>query len=201
MEPKFQSSFIPKRPVVDSPKMLGPVTKNRNIFSILATIMFIITLFAVGGAFGYRKYVESQIAADDKKLSEARSAFEESKIQNLLIASARLNSIKILLENHYVISEVLVMLQNLTIKNMRFDSLSYQNFAGRATLSMDSEAISYNAVASQRDIFVDSGLLADVAFSAFSLSDRGYVRSKMTATVLPKLISYKDYINSQNIQQ
>lgn len=201
MEPKFQSSFIPKKPVVDSPRALGPVTKNRNIFSVIATFMFIITLIAAGGAFGYKKYIEKNISDADKQLSEVRSAFEAGRIQELIDASARLNSIKSLLDNHFVVSQILLLLQNLTLKNIRFDSMSYQNIGGRPVITMDSEGASYNAIANQRDVFVESGMLDNVQFLGYNLTEKGTIKAKFSAVVTPKLISYKDFINSLSSNQ
>lgn len=196
MEPKFQSSFIPKKPVSDSAKMLGPVTKNRNIFSVLATFIFTITLLVSAGLFVYQKMIESKISKADLEISDVRNAFEADKIRDLIDASSRLNSITKLLENHYVVSEVLILLQNLTVRNMRFDNFSYRNTDGKPTISMDSEALSYNAVANQRDVFIQSGLMSDVLFTGFNLSETGQVRSKFTAVISPKLVSYKELIDS-----
>ncbi len=196
MEPKFQSSFIPKKPVVDSPKMLGPVQKNRNIFSVLATFIFMITILASGAEFGYGKYIERQISAADSQLVQVRSAFESDRIQDLIEASARLESMKALLEKHYVVSEILVMLQNMTLKAMQFDSLSYKITSNTPEINMQSYASSYNAVANQKDVFDQSGVLNNVTFSDFSLDDRGVVSSKFYANVSPKLVSYKEMLES-----
>lgn len=196
MEPKFQSSFIPKKPVVDSPKMLGPVHKNANIFSVLATFMFLAAFFSVFGVFGYQKYIERQISDQDKKLLDARNAFDEAKIQNLIEASARLESISTLLNNHVAVSQILTMLQKLTLKNVRFTGLSFQNNAGKNVLYADVEAMSYNSIADQRNQLVNTQELSDVRFSNFTLNDKGMVQAKLSAVVLPKLISYKDYVGS-----
>lgn len=195
MEPKFQSSFIPKRPVVDSAKMLGPVEKNRNIFSVVATFMFILTLIISGAEFGYQRFIESKISAADKQLSQARSAFEADRIQDLIDASARLDSMKSLLEKHFVVSEILVLLQNLTLKNIQFDTLSYKTTNGSPELTMESYATSYNAVADQKQVFVQSGLLNNITFSDFTLDERGVVKTRFFATVSPKLVSYKNYLD------
>lgn len=198
MEPKFQSSFIPKKPVGDSSRILTPVSKNTNIFSVVATFLFVITIAVSGGMFVYLRIIERNIANADSELSQVRSAFEADKIKDLIDASSRLNSITNLLEKHYVVSELLVLLQKQTLRNMRFDNFSYRNTDGKPVISMDSEAQSYNAVANQRDVFVESGVISDVLFTGFNLSETGQVRSKMSAVVSPKLVSYKDLIDSMS---
>lgn len=201
MEPKFQSSFIPKRPVVDSPRMLGPVKKNRNIFSVLASLMFLVAMFAVGGVFVYGKMVDRNIKDADAQLAEVRSAFEADRVQELFDASARLSSVKNLLENHYVVSEVLVMLQNLTLKTMRFDNLNYKNNGQKSTINLDAEAQSYNSIANQKEGFMGSGVLSESNFSDYMLTDRGLVKAKFFAVVSPRLVSYKEFINSRSVEQ
>ncbi|MFZ2523456.1 MAG: hypothetical protein WAW92_03660 [Minisyncoccia bacterium] len=201
MEPKFQSSFIPKKPVVDSPRMAGPVEKNVNIFSAVATLLFLLTIMASAGLFGYLKYIENQISSSDKQLTDVRSAFQESRIQELIDASIKLNAIKTLLEQHVVASQILVLLQNETLKNVRFDNLIYSNTEGKPYITLDSESLSYNAIANQRNVFTESGFLANVEFSNFVLTDSGSIKSRMKANILPRLISYKEYINSNSDTQ
>lgn len=198
MEPKFQSSFIPKKPVVDSPKMLGPVSKNVNIFSVIATIAFIITMAGSGWVFIYGRMIESDLKNADKELVEVRAAFEADKIQDLISESTRLDSIYSLLKKHYAVSQVLVLLQDLTLKNMRFDNLSYRAQEGKPTIAMDVEANGYNSIAYQKEVFEESGLLSAVSFSSFSLGDGGVVKSKFNASVSPKLVSFEQHINSIN---
>lgn len=202
MQPQFQTSFIPKKPVFESQKNNLVVVKSRNIFSIIANFMFIITILASGGLFGYKFYLSKQISEADTTLNEARAAFDTNKIQDLLNASTRITTVKTILEKHYIVSELLVLLQQLTNKNIHFDELSFRaNDNNVLSLNIGGESSTYNALAVQSDTLKDSGFFKNETFSDFSLTDKGAVRFRYTANVIPELVSYKKVIDLTTIDQ
>jgi len=199
MEPKFQTSFIPKKPIISEPGSRVAVSHSINIFSAIATIIFVLTILTSGGVFIYKNILESQILLSDKSLNAAREAFHPEKIQELIDADSRIMATKRLLEKHVAVSELLTLLQSLTVKRMRFTSLSYINKnTGLPTLSIDGEAATYNALAEQKDIFGQNEFIKNPQFSNFSLMDNGAVSVKFFTTLDPKLVSYKKYIESKS---
>ncbi len=200
MDPKFQSSFIPKKPLSESSRALGPVSKNTNIFSVIATILFLIPMFVCGGLFVYEKIVQSQIVGASKELDAARTAFEEDKIHELIDAGSRLNSIRGMLNKHLAVSELIFLLQNFTVKTIQFSNFTFTNKNG-AKISMDGESVSYNAVAKQSELFASSGFLFNSTFSDFALAQNGLVKFKYIGSVSPKLISYKESLTALEPQE
>lgn len=200
MEPKFQSSFIPKRPTSDSIKDFSPVQKNKNIFSIIATLMFLVVLFASAGLFVYQKIIEKQIESASKELQDAKVALEVEKTQELIDAGARLSSIKGLLDKHFAVSEVVVLLQNLTVKTIKFADLTINNESGTPSISMNGESLTYNAIAKQSEIFNGNTFLTNSAFSDFALDEKGIVKFKFSGSLAGNLVSYREAIEA-GIQQ
>lgn len=194
MEPKFQSSFIPKRPTSDPIKEYGPVHKNSNIFSIIATILFLLAFFSSVGLFVYQKIIEQQITSASTELKEAETAFDIDKIQELISAGARIQSIHGLLDKHVAMSEILVLLQNLTVKTIKFDNLTISNESGSPSISMNGESLTYNAIARQSEIFKSNSFLTSVAFSDFSLDDKGLVKFRFSGRLSPNLLSYREAV-------
>lgn len=201
METRFQTSFIPKKPVVDVPGSTTSRPKTWNLFSVIASVLFVITLSALGGAYLYRNYLKNQIVAADKELNDARSAFETDKIQDLIDTSSRFAAISGLLEKHVVTSQVLLLFQTLTLKNMRLDNFVYTNKTGNPTITTNAEAKSYNAVADQSNIFFGNGFIKEFIFSDFSLGDNGNITMKLYAALSPELVSYKKTIEYSNPTQ
>lgn len=202
MEPKFNTSFIPKKPIVDTPAPAEFHKKGtKNIFDILATVAFMITLLASGGLFVYKNVLISQIAQADKDVNAARSAFDTTKIQDLLDANSRIMATKNLLEKHIAVSELLLLLQSLTVKKMRFSKFIYDNKNGSPTLSLDSEVQSYNALAQQSDIFSKSEFIKNQQFSNFNLSDNGFIKVKFFAGLDSTLTSYKKAVEAVSLGQ
>ncbi len=196
MEPKFQTSFIPKSPVVSGGEPHVSFARTSSIFSIVATILFIITLLVSVGLFIYKGSLNSQISDSDKSLNAAREAFQPEKIQELLDANSRITSAKTLLDSHVAVSQFLILLQSLTVKNLRFDNLVYVNKGNTPTVSMDVEAGSYNALAAQEDVFSKNEFIKSANFSDFSLSDNGSIRAKFFGTLDPQLVSYKKVVSA-----
>ena len=191
MEPKFQSSFIPKSPIISGGEKALSVVHSGNIFSTLATTLFVITVLASLGLFAYSYSLKNQISQNDKSLLAAREAFQAEKIQELLTVNGRIVAAKTLLGKHIAVSELLTFLQSGTVKNARFESLSYKQGTKGQTLSLGIEAASYNAVAAEKEALSGTLFLQNQVFSDFTLSDNGTVKAKFFANVNASLLLYK----------
>ncbi|MCX6702234.1 MAG: hypothetical protein NTX96_03530, partial [Candidatus Zambryskibacteria bacterium] len=137
-----------------------------------------------------------QIIEADKNIIAARAAFEPEKIQELVDVNNRIISAKNLLENHVVVSKILVLMENLTIKKMRFTEFDYVNKGNNPTLSIVGEIQTYNALAEQQDIFLKNEFIKNPVFSNFNLGDNGYILVNFSANIDPNLLSYKKMIES-----
>jgi hypothetical protein len=199
MEPKFNTSFIPKKPIVADSGIISRAPEAKNIFTTIATAVFILTLFATGAVFLYKNILIRQVSDADKALNDARSAFETDKIQSLLDLNARILAAKNLLEKHVVSSEVLGLLQSLTVKRMRFSSLGYKNSDGSPVLTLKGEVQTYNALAEQSRIFSQSEFIKDQKFSDFSLGENGNIGVSFFGILDPKLTSYKEVVQSLSL--
>lgn len=206
MEPKFQSSFIPKKPVVSGaqPAFVRPtasVTTRVNIFNLIAEVVFGLTILVLGGLFAYKQILTSQISQADKDLTAARAAIQPEAIQSLINASNRISSAKKLLNNHVVISELFALLQSLTVQKMRFNNFSYTYKDSGMMVTMDGEAQNYNALAEQARLFGQNDFIKNPVFTDFDLADNGHVTAKFTAMIDPTLVSYRNAVAALGISQ
>jgi hypothetical protein len=196
MEPKFQTSFIPKAPVTTGAGTTIAPLHRTNIFSAISTGVFILTLLASGGAFAYKKYLAAQVSQASTDLAAAHDAFQPEKIQEFVDISSRLSAAKTLLEKHVVVSQMFKLLQSLTLSKVRIRNFSYQVDQGVIGVTMDGEAQSYDALAQQASVFSQNAFIKNPDFSNFSLADNGTITFKATATVDPTLVSYKKAIEA-----
>ena len=199
MEPKFQTSFIPKKSIVEMSGNEDNRVHSINIFSTIGTVVFIITLIASGGVFIYKNFLINQIIQSDKDLNSARQAFQLEAIANITDASSRIMATKNLLEKHIVVSELLTLLQALTVKKLRFTSLIYSNKDNLTSLAMEVEAKDYNALAVQSDIFSKNEFIKNPNFSEFGLIDNGDIKTKFSSSLDPQLVSYKRAVESLSL--
>jgi hypothetical protein len=91
-----------------------------------------------------------------------------------------------------VVSELLVLLQQVTLQRVGFSSLVYKNIEGKLLLTLNLEALSYNSIAGQKEAFLKSNFITNTTFADFVLDTNGTIKTLVSAEVVPKLISYKD---------
>ena len=191
MEPKFSTSFIPKNPVTSSQVSGLPKSRDISILSVVGTLLFILAVLTSLGLFAYSRVLTGKISKAEEDLATARAQFQPEKIQELIDENSKIVASKGLLEKHVAVSEVLRLLQTLTIKRMRFSSLDYSNKSGAPAITMDGEALTYNALAQQADIFNTNPLLKSPGFQSFSLGDNGIIKAKFSAGIDPDVVLYK----------
>jgi len=196
MEPKFQTSFIPKKPIVSSEGSGIKVVHSANIFSVIATVLFLVTVILSGGIFVYKRVVLSQINQAKKSIEDAREALEPEKIRELIDANSRIVSSKNLLDKHIAASQILLLLQDLTVKMMRFTDLSYKNIENKVDLVIKGEIQTYNALAQQEVVFKENEFFKNPEFSNITLTDNGSIKVDFVTTIDPSLISYKKVMES-----
>lgn len=191
MEPKFQNSFIPKKPMGLTQNVGVNVVHSTNIFSVIAGIIFVIALLISGGLFAYGKILDGQIEEVQAKILAARGAYEPEKIKELIDIDRKITSSEDLLRNHVAVSEVLSLLEELTLKKMRFTSFDYTNNNNKPEVTIAGDVQTYNALAKQQEFFASTEFIRNPTFTDFNLGDNGYISVKFSADIDQSLISYK----------
>ncbi len=199
MEPQFQTSFIPKKPVDSGIKMVGakgPI----SIFSIFTTVLVVGTVVASAGLFFYQQMIQSQITDVEKNIVSARGAFQPDTIKQLITVSSQITFTEKLLNSHILINQIFNLLQNLTVRKIAFNDFTYTNKNGSPSIVMNGESQSYNALLDQSNIFAQSGLVQNSQFSNFSLSSDGNVSFKLSANIDPSVLLYPKVVQSATNQ-
>jgi len=169
MDPQVQGSFIPKQALTATSRGGG-----MGLFLLLALLVFVMSLVAAGGAFGYQQFLNKSLADKDESLRRAEGAFDAGSIQDLVRMDDRIDQAKV------------------QFSDFDFDLLSN----GGATIALSGSADSFSSVALQSDQLGGSKVLKDVIFSGITVADGGRVNFSVNASVDPQLISY-----SRNLTQ
>lgn len=197
MEPRFQTSFIPKKPITTTQASKASNESSANIFSIVATVLFIFTVLATGGLFYYKYSLNNQTTESLQKIKDAADAFQVGKIQDLIDINSRLKSTNDLLSKHVVVSKLLLLLQKETLKKVRLSDFTYKSGdTGMPAITMKVESQTYNALASQSDAFSQDEYIKNPKFSDFTPIDNGDVIANFNAYIDPTLVSYKKAVDS-----
>ncbi len=177
-----------------------PTIPTTNIFSTIATTLFVVTILLSAGVYGYTLFLKQQIAQADRDLSASRTTFEPETLHNLITVSSRIMSAQTLLEQHSVVSELFRLLETTTVKKVKFSNFSYQVKNNIPSISMEVDAEGYNALAYQSQIFNQNPYIKSPSFSNFELGENGTVKAKFQAMIDPSLVSYKRIMDALSAQ-
>ena len=188
MDPRFQSSFIPKKPVMTS---MRPARGPINLLSLISTIVFIIALALGGGVFLYQSYLNNSIASDTQSLNLTKSQFDPATINDIIRLDSRLNTANSLLSQHAELSNLFLVLENTTLQTVRFTNFNFTiGDKNTLTLSMNGEALGFADVALQAAAFNKSPYFKNLIVTGLSLESSGGVAFMISVNVDPSLISY-----------
>lgn len=186
----MQTSFIPKKPVVES----RPSGEGISLFLLLAIIVFIVSLSAGAGVFLWQKKILGQIEQAKADLNNAKSTYEEDTIEDLIRLDSRIVEAKQLLSKHLTIAPVFTLLEKNIIRNVQLKSLKFA-YSGNDQIKIDLTGVArnYDALSKQSDVFGADNLrdyISQPIISDFTLNQDGSVSFNFNAMVKSGLVSY-----------
>ncbi|MDO8569653.1 MAG: hypothetical protein Q7R89_02690 [bacterium] len=193
MEPKFQSSFIPRGPVTStvSGASMGRHGKEKSLLSFLALIIFSLSVILALGMFGYKFYLKYSIEQMTTDLENARATLQSDIINELTRLDNRIISSQELIAQHQILSPLFGFLESSTPRTVRFSDFHYTKTPEGLELLVTGEARGYATLALQADIFNKSQYFKDDVFSDLKLNAKGDVNFSFKAIIDPNLLSYQ----------
>jgi hypothetical protein len=198
MEPKFQSSFIPKeaisQPSQPGPSSSRPKVKERNLVSFIALIIFLITIVLGVGIYGYKYYLQKDLANMRSDLENRRAQLVSDSINKFVKFNNQIISVNRLVNDHLVLTPLFEYLEQSTLKQVRFSDFEFSSGGRGGDLTMRGQAIGYSILAVQADIFNRSVNFNQPVFSNLDLDDKSNVIFQLKMGVNPELVSYRRLI-------
>lgn len=198
MDQNFQTSFIPKKPIIES-----KVTQTRpvGLLTIFSFFIFFSVAIASGAVYFYKKTLTANIAKMDRDLNLSKNRFEPKKIAELKALDTRLRAATQVLSKHVTISPVFELLQKITMQTVRYTQFDYsiddQN--SKIVIKMAGQAVDYRSVALQSDIFTEHKELIDPVFSGLVLDDKkGTVNFSLDFSMDSSYVNYKQSVLNEN---
>jgi len=190
MDQNFQTSFIPKKPVVHERTEAKRPTGLLVIFSVL--ILFTVFV-AYGGVYFYKNSLTQSITSKEKALELARNRFEPGRLSELKTLDRRIKAANGVLANHVAPSPIFKILEATTMKTIRYTSFSYElKENGMVFVKLTGEANGYRSIALQSDLLTQNKDIMDPVFSNLALDTKGSVLFDLTFSVQESLVSYKE---------
>lgn len=199
MDQQFQTSFIPKKPVMESRATVSKASVS--FFMIFATIVLVVAAVMLGGAYIYKIGQAKTRDSIQKYIVEKTNQIkaEEPTLREITRIDKRLSAADAVVANHVLVSPIFNRLQQLTLKSIQFTKFEFSN--GKDTSSttevkMSGRANSYAAIANESDILTGANgtdtYFLNPIFSNLSLDDKARVAFDLTFRVDPDLVSYVD---------
>lgn len=210
METKFQTSFIPKKPIMSSESSTR-VRHSVSLFMTIGVLFFIVSLAGAGFTIFWKSVLLSTQKSYQATLAKNENQFNPQLIETLRRVNTKIDVSKKLLANHLAVSSIFDIIGALTAENIKFKSLQYSGGTSASTaataasksaqISMQGVGTSFSAIAFQSDVFGQSSqygrniIIKNPVLSNLSLDQNGNVSFSFTASINPADISYKKILN------
>ncbi len=205
MEPNFQTSFIPKKPIVQ--ERATPV-RSVSFFSVISIFILFTILLVSLALYFYKGILTKDIIQMENSLNLAKNRFESSKIIEFQLLDKRLRASSEILSGHVAITPIFQALSLITMKTVRYtkfgynleSALSSQVGDGKNTkvfIKMSGVAVGYRSVALQSDLFSAKDIgknFIEPVFSNLTLDDKGNVLFDLEFSVDPSFVNYKQML-------
>src|SRR3989338_5029652 len=134
MEPNFQTSFIPKKPIVVERASGG---RSVGIFTVIAIFLLFAVIFATGGLYIYKGVLAKSITQKETDLALAKNRFEPAKITELQVLDKRLRASTEILGKHIAVTPIFEALSAVTMKTVRYTKFSYELGSEKNAVKVD----------------------------------------------------------------
>ena len=192
MDSKFQQSFIPKESLASG--MNFRVGQGLGIFTLIAIVVFLISIGTFGVAYLYKQSIVKEISKLDADLARTREIFQPSTIAEFKKLSNRLLVADKLLNNHRAFSRIFDVLEEATLQSVYFNSFYLAGSDKGFSLTLKGLAKNFSSVALQSDIFGKNQAIKNPIFSNLNLDQKGNVVFDVNASVDLSILSYKNNV-------
>ncbi len=198
MEQNFQTSFIPKKPMVAERAV--PM-RSIGILTVVSIFILFAILLATGALYFYKGIITKNITQMENTLNLAKNRFEPSKITELQVLDKRLRASSEILSKHIAITPVFQALQTITMKTVRYTKFSYDletEKNPKVVVKISGIAVGYRSVALQSDLLAKNKNFIDPIFSNLTLDEKGNVLFDLEFLVDPTFVNYKQTLLTQS---
>lgn len=193
MDPKLQTSFIPKKPMIAETKVRSGV----SLFFLISIIVFLAAVALGAAVFLGQRSLMTKIEADKVNLAKAQDAFEPLTIDTLTRLDRRIEASKRLLDTHVAVTPIFELLEEKTLQTVRFRSFAFNTTPTGLALVMAGQARNFSSVALQSDVLGSSPYFKSTIVSNLNLTNDGSVAFDFKTVIDPKLTLYKNAVSGQ----
>jgi hypothetical protein len=197
MDQNFQTSFIPKKPIVEE-RVVS--TRPINIFSVVGVLLLFAMVISTGALYFYKVSLTKNISKMASDLELAKNRFEPARITQLNVLDKKLRASNQILAKHIAVSPIFEALEAVTLPTVRYTKFGYTLAVPPETsvnIKMTGVAVGYRSIALQSDIFTKNKNIIDPVFSNLVLDTHGNVVFDLDFSIDPNLVNYKQVLKAK----
>ena len=182
----IRTSFIPKAGLSGRP----PRKEGLGFFAFLGLTILFVSLLGWLAAFGYKSLVAKDVHDLEVYLTKAKESFDPSLLSVFENLDRRLRTADDLLGAHSDLNPLFVLLDKITLKNVRYTYFSYVNNGSAAAVKISGEAVDFPAIALLALEFNKDGRFKNPIFSNLGVEKTGEVTFDVSFNVDPTLVAF-----------
>lgn len=197
MAAQFKTSFIPKSvPTTNGGgTVVQPTVKQRgmpvDLFLLIGTILFVVAIVGAFGLFLYKFMINRDITQASTQLEAVRKDIDPNLITKLQGIDTRMDEAKNVLANHQALTPLFLLLEQNTVRTVRFTSFEFSQSDGVFQINLRGEAKNYQSLALEADVLAQAGVIHNAVFSGLNINTTdGNVSFQMIANVAPSVFAY-----------
>jgi hypothetical protein len=197
MDHKYNTSFIPKKFLTEDVQAgsASKYIKHRNVVGpgyFIAVLLFIASIGASVALFAYTRILEK---SSEEKILSIEKQLEEINEEDLVEfyeLERKMKSAQIILDNHVAFSEVLHKLEEKTLRDVQYTTLTFQAVdpASPAILSLLGVARTFPDVALQTQEYLQDGQFVSPTLTTLSKTEDELVSFSVNSEINRDLTSY-----------
>jgi hypothetical protein len=191
MEQRFDTSFIPQKPIF---KEEAGARRHEPIpiVTLIGFAIFFAMLILTGLTFFFDKKETESVEALSAQLGTEKDRFNPQAIEELKAMSARLSLAKKVIDNHVGVTGLLDLIQSRTLKSVYYQNLRLTKDEKRGyTVALQGEAPSFGILYAQLEEYRQEPKITHVDTGDTRLNDRtGAITFDFTLTLSPEVLKY-----------
>lgn len=181
-----ETSFIPKTFAGED---LSKPKEYLGVFLVAGVVVFVIAVSSLVGLIFYKQYLSGQIEGMTKDLKRIEEDFKKSSIEEWARTAESMDLAKDVISKHGFLSNVFSFIEKNTLPDVRFNRFDYE--AGKTVVILEAEAKSYEAMAQQREVFIENPAVSKIGIGNFKLDSAGRINFEISLTFNPSILAEK----------
>lgn len=161
-----------------------------GFFTFIGIAVLVVSLLGWGAAYTYKSLQEKDVHNLETYLAKARESFDPSLLKEFENLDRRLRTAQELLNSHTTLAPLFALLDQITLKNIRYTYFSYVNNGSASAVKISGESTSFPSIALQALEYSKDGHFQNPIFSNLGVMQGGKITFDVAFNVDQSLLSY-----------